>query len=871
MHTFDCRAVRARAFGRARLLAVALLLGLAQAAGAAALSLSVDDASGLPRLSKGGPAMNADYVYWGPGWSWSEHRLELSSGGAFARDWRSSVPALGLSGQGDVRQAGERSLVWRWKLQAASARPGAIGGGMAFKFDLEAFGRELGEPELLPGNRGWAWGRAGRERVELRFDPPLAAVFFDGGKAQIRAFFHKDAIAAGELAHTATVTVSGAARLQTPDSERFGLARSASWPASLLDWKQSPVDLSFLNDGDRPAGKRGFLRPEGDKLVFADGTPARFWGTNLTAYALFHTARAEVPAQARRLARLGFNLVRIHHHDSPWVEPNVFGDAKAQDTQHLDAAALEKIDWWVKCLRDEGVYTWLDLHVQRHFKPADGVDGYAEMARGGASADLKGFNYVNRSVQAAMSRFNQAYLEHVNPYTKLRYLDEPAVAGVLLTNENDVTHHYGNLLLPDKKVPQHSALYMAAAERFATRHGLNKDKTWRSWEQGPAKLFLNDLEQGVHREEIERLRKLGLRAPVVGTSTWGDNPLSSLPALTVGDMIDVHAYGGRGELERDPRLLPGFVHWLAAGQVAGRPMTVSEWNVEAFPAPDREAVPLFVAATAAHQGWDAMMLYAYAQQPLNGPGSVSNWDTYNDPALTVPMAAAALLYRQGHVSEATSVYALRPSRDELFGRSLSPRSSAALRTATERGKLVVVLPATPELPWLAPGAAPAGARALTDLSASLLPAEATRVVSDNGQLMRDWERGLFTVNTPRTQAAAGWLGGERIALADVEIALKSGHASVAVQSLDGEAIERSGRILLSLASTSMPSDGGKLPFRVAPLEGTIAIRARAGLQARVLTWPSGAPRTLPTQRNGDRYLITLDAGTRADWVLLSAP
>lgn len=856
---------------RARALAAALLLGLVQAACAAALSLTIDDATGLPRLTKGGPAMRAEYVFWGPGWSWAEHRLDLWAKGTFARDWTSAVPALGLSGQGSVRRSDERTLTWRWNVKAASDRPGAIGGGIAFKFDLEAFGRELGEPELLPGQHGWAWGKAGRERVELRFEPPLAAVFFDGGKAQIRAFFHKDSIAAGELSHTATVTVSGGARLRTPELERFDIPASARWPASALDWKQSPVDLSFLNDGDRPAGRRGFVRPEGDRLVFADGSPARFWGANLTAYALFHTAHAEVPTQARRLARLGFNLLRIHHHDSPWVDPNVFGGAQAKDTQRLDPAALEKIDWWVKCLRDEGIYSWLDLHVQREFKPADGIEGFAEMARGKASADLKGFNYVNRSVQAAMSRFDQAYLERVNPYTKLRYLDEPALVGVLLTNENDLTHHYGNLLLPDKKVPQHNALYMAAAERFAARHGLDKDKTWRSWEPGPSKLFLNDLQQGVHREEIERLRKLGLRVPIVGTSSWGDDPLSSLPALTVGDMIDVHAYGGRGELERDPRVLPGFVHWLAAGQVAGRPMTVSEWNVEAFPAPDREAMPLYVAATAAHQGWDAMMLYAYAQQPLNGPGSVSGWDAYNDPALIVPMTAAALLYRQGHVSEARTVYALRPDKDELFGRSLSPRSSAALRTAVERGKLVVLMPPTPELPWLAPSRAPAGARTLDDLSASLLPADASKVVSDNGQLMRDWERGVFTVDTPRTQAAAGWLGGQHIALADVDIELGSGHASVAVQSLDGEAIERSGRILLTLASTALPSEGGKLPFRVNPLEGTIAVRARPGLQARVLGWSGGASKPLPTRRSGDRYVITLEAGTRADWVMLAPP
>ena len=63
---------------------------------------------------------------------------------------------------------------------------------MDFKLDLTSFGPELGEPELLPDNEGWAWGRSDGTRVEMRFDPPLASVYFEGGnKSDIRAFFYR--------------------------------------------------------------------------------------------------------------------------------------------------------------------------------------------------------------------------------------------------------------------------------------------------------------------------------------------------------------------------------------------------------------------------------------------------------------------------------------------------------------------------------------------------------------------------------------------------------------------------------------------------------------------------------------------------------
>jgi hypothetical protein len=49
----------------------------------------------------------------------------------------------------------------------------------------------------------------------------------------------------------------------------------------------------------------------------------------------------------------------------------------------------------------------------------------------------------------------------------LRYKDEPAIATLLITNENDVTHHFGNALLRDQRVPKHTALYMKQVEAFS--------------------------------------------------------------------------------------------------------------------------------------------------------------------------------------------------------------------------------------------------------------------------------------------------------------------------------------------------------------------------------------------------------------------
>jgi hypothetical protein len=646
---------------------------------------------------------------------------------------------------------------------------------------------------------------------------------------------------------------------------------SSAWPAGILDWNASPVDLSFLNAPEVPAGKRGFLKARGDKLAFDDGTVARFWGTNVTANSLFGTSKDDVEKQAHRLSELGFNLVRIHHHDSEWVDPNIFGGRDALDTRSLSAAMLDKLDWWIKCLRDEGIYVWLDLHVGRRVKAADGIEGFDEMRQGKPTASLSGYNFVSGSIQEAMKRFNESYLSHQNRYTGLRYKDDAAILAVLISNENDLTHHFGNALLPNKGVPQLSKIYLHEAEKYADKYRLPRDRVWRAWEDGPSKLFLNDLERRFYVDMIGHLRALGVKSPIVTTSSWGMDPLSSLPALTAGDIIDVHSYGGAGELQNNPFSTANLVHWIAAAHVAGKPLTVTEWGIDsnASLAPDRQDIPLYIAASASMQGWNAVMFYAYSQEALNENRSTpSIYQAYNDPALMASMPAAALLYRQNHVREADITYVFAPSKEMLFDRPTSAATSVALRTASERGKLLIALPQVPELPWLQRSIVPTGARILRDPEQAQIAAGASEIVSDSGELKRNWSQGTFTIDTPRTQAAMGWIGGKAIALADVKINMATRNAVIAVQSRDGNPIGQSRNIMISVGARSIPRAADSLPFYSEPVEGEILIRAPPGLKLGAWDARTGQVRRLPTVYRDGQYVLALDPSLKSSWLLL---
>jgi hypothetical protein len=844
-------------------------------ASAASWTASVDEREGLPSLSKAGTtAVSSTFAYWGKNWAWAGQQTEFKVTGPFEYSIAGKNPALNLDLTGRIRKASDRQLVWSFDLDARSSSSGVIGGGISFTFDLANFGSELGEPELLPGNRGWVWGHAGGSRIEMRFDPAMASVSFERGqKSEVRAFFYKDQVSKGQQHYVATMSISSDMALSPTAREKFGPDDFTAWPVSILDGNSSPVDLSFMNAPEIPAGKRGLLKARGDRLVFEDDTVARFWGTNLTAYSLFGTSKDDVKRQAHRLSALGFNLVRLHHHDSEWVNPNIFGDQKTPNTQTLDLAMLEKLDWWIKCLKDEGIYIWLDLHVGRRVKAADGIEGFEEISQGKPTASLFGYNYVNESIREAMKRFNERYLHHQNRFTGLRYTDDPAIVTLLITNENDLTHHFGNALLPDKGVPKHTAIYMREAESFAGKHALPKDKVWRSWEDGPSKLFLNDLEQRFDVDMIAHLRTLGVKSPIVTTSTWGLNPLSSLPALTVGNIIDVHSYGGTGELEKNPLFGANLVHWIAAAQVVGKPLTVTEWGIDSHGslASDRQDIPLYMASSASMQGWDGVMFFAYSQEPLtDGSGTPSVYQAYNDPALIASLPAAALLYRQGHVQEANTQYVFEPSKEMLFDQPISAANSVALRTASERGKLVIAMPRVPELPWLEKSVVPSGAKIIHDPQQSQIPMSASEIVSDSGELRHNWDQGTFTINTPRTQAAMGWIGGKTIALPEVDIAVTTRNSVVAVQSMDGNPIGQSRKIMISLGARSVPRADNSLPFYSEPVEGRILISAPAGLNLRAWDARSGKLLRVNASYRDGRYILTLDRSLRSSWLLLDA-
>ena len=167
-------------------------------------------------------------------------------------------------------------------------------------------------------------------------------------------------------------------------------------------------------------------------------------------------------------------------------------------------------------------------------------------------------------------------------------------------------------MLPDKNNPDHNALFTTGYKAFASEYRLPENRVFADVAAGPSKLYLNQIEHQFNETMIRSLRSLGIQVPIATTNFWGNEPIYSLPALTDGDVIDVHSYGTSEAMSTNPSFDPNYLAWIAAAQVYGKPLTITEWNVE-YPSVDRFTAPLYLASIAALQGWDAPMLYNYSQ------------------------------------------------------------------------------------------------------------------------------------------------------------------------------------------------------------------------------------------------------------------
>ncbi|MGF7149852.1 hypothetical protein FHS96_003509 [Sphingomonas zeicaulis] len=673
---------------------------------------------------------------------------------------------------------------------------------------------------------------------------------------------------------------------------------------------QSQIDMRGLLDA--PAGKHGFISVRDGHFAYPDGRRFRCWGVNITGWApgsALLPPHAEAEIFARSLASLGVNCVRLHFLDMPRRSRKIDGeggsgsripitqtpsgliDDSKGDSRHFDPEQVDRLHYFYAELKKNGIYVDFNLNVGRMWRAGDGVPDHDLIGV------AKGVTYFGPELIERQKEYARMLLGMRNPYTGMRYADDPAVMIVEIVNENsllefwqrnwlrgerqkgaenlqlDLPPHYAALLTRQYNgwlAANRSAAEVAEIRRVAgVAAGAPVPFLRRGdFRAAPALRyraeigFITSVEYRFHAEMTKFLREeLGVKAVIMPTA---DHTyfIAGQPMMRSGsrfDVMDSHVYwqhpaiyGKRNEpMVNSPEL--SILTKLARTAMTGKAFTVSEVN-HPFPADyGAEMIPI-LAAYAALQDWDGIFFYTF-EAKLNGvatPMIGDHFDITQDPVKIAQLPVGAALFLRHDVAPARQVVGRAYSTEQIDESARMPRAA---------------------MPYFSPGFDPRlplvhGSRvACLDCKrrdAPPLPAGDV-LAADTGELVwrtADGKDGIVTIDTPLSQALVGFLpANAKVVTTHLGADLANRFAAITLTALDGKPVYRSDTMLLTLTGRTQNSGAewnerrtmltkwGTAPTLIEPITGWVTLRDLDGALGVFAMPLDGAGRAMgPEQR-----------------------
>lgn len=667
----------------------------------------------------------------------------------------------------------------------------------------------------------------------------------------------------------------------------------------------SLIDMRFLLDG--LAGKHGFLSVKDGHFRFADGERLKCWGVNWTGWemdsALLPPHR-EAEIYAGSLARLGVNCVRLHFLDMRTEQRVIDGDGVAvdrggkappithtpaglidsrhDDSRHFDPDQLDRLHYLFAQFKQRGIYIDFNLNVGRTWRSDDGVPDHDLIGV------AKGVTYFGPELIARQKEYARMLLGLRNPYTGLRYADDPAVAIVEIANENsllefwqrnwlrgervpggenlqlDLTPHYAALLtaryndwLARNRTPaevaalrQMAGVAPGAAVPFM-RRGAFRDAPQPRFRAEIA--FLTSVEIDFQQEMARYLREeVGIKSVIMPTAdhTYFIAGQPMMRSSGRFDVMDSHVYwqhpaiyGHRGDpMVNHPEL--SIPVKLARTAMTGKAFTVSEVN---HPYPTdygAEMIPT-LAAYAGLQDWDGIFFYTFEATLLDKATAVigDHFDITQDPVKIAQLPLGAMLFLRGDVAPARTVVERSYSTEQIDEAARMPRAEQPYFTPGFPMTLPLVHGSRVACLDCAPVAAPP-------------VAPANPISSDTGELQwrTDSQGGTISIDTPRSQALVGFVRAARVKTTHLSADIANPFAAISLSSLDGKPVRTADRLLLTATAQagnsgqvwnkrhSMLDVWGTAPTWIEPVSGWLMLRDLDGVLAVKATPLDGAGR-----------------------------
>ncbi len=633
-----------------------------------------------------------------------------------------------------------------------------------------------------------------------------------------------------------------------------------------------PVDISFVFEAEKPAGKHGFLKTEGRQFVFEDGTPVKFWGTNFNGWGCF-PEKDYAEKLAKRLAKIGLNLVRFHQLDSEWHTPNIFAFTKGKRVTggHLDPESMDRLDYLIYCLKKEGIYCYMDMFTYRRFKSDENVDNAENLLDA-----AKPYCVYNPRLIELQKELCTELWQHKNPYTELRYCDDPVFVLAEIVNESDLFTKSHPLLTEPYKTELANLF-----DAWLQKNGKDKkaaDVDFSDYEDEDFIDFKTELQEEYYRTMLAHMREVGVKIPITGTN-WISSP-ANMKTQLLTDFYDDHTYyydwrwgefekhgQNLGITERDYSLLSHS----AFATAKDKPTYISEWDMP-WPNAYRAESPLFCAAVGLLQGWSGFAIHTYSYsarlenmnmlgkeiyaEKIGGiPYRQGIFSAWNDPAKFGLFQHAALMTRRGDVQEAKNTVEIRPISKHMHD-----------WTAAHENVEVSRVIANYDFKEFAEDRA--------------WPAGRTESLSDTGELYRSWGKNYGYINTPKTKCAYGFLlkNGKQD-LSGVSIDCHTDFATIAMSSLTDADITKSDNILLTAVGRAENTDAkfegdlmldiGKPPVLIEVIEADITIDTDVeGLKVWAVSPEGFYIGTIPTKHENGKLSFTIGKESQSMYYLI---
>ncbi len=607
------------------------------------------------------------------------------------------------------------------------------------------------------------------------------------------------------------------------------------------------MDLRFLNE--KSAGDGGFITTKGSQFIHSrTGQPVRFWAVNGPP------SRNEEDLRdcAKMLAKRGVNLVRIH--GGVFDGAGVFKPDQVQRRLEI-----------VRSMKQEGIYSHLSIYFPLWLSPKPGTSwltGYDGTKHPFAAL------YFNTEFQKEYRKWWQAVLLTPDAATGKKLIDEPALMGVELINEDSYFFWtFAESNLPDPQLRIIEALF---ADWCKKKYGSIEDalKAWGNrglkrdnpaegrlamrplWNMAKERTprdrdtaaFLVEHQRQFYADTIAFLRSLGFKG-LVTCSNWHTasaeyfGPLERY-SYTVGDFIDRHGYFGcnhsgdnaawsvrvghlwsdRSALRFDgekPGSAKSFGHPVMEIIFDNKPTMISETT---FNRPNRyrSEAPLYYACYGALQDTGCVVHFALdSARWAVKPGFFMQPWTLMAPSQVGQFPAAAMIYRRRLIDTTPNVVELNLGIDDLKALKGTPMPQEAaldelrLKDVPQGLEIKPGNVIDPLVHYVGRTAVNftrnTGPHKLTDTSKHI-DRKAQTVTSLNGQLKLDYGKGVLTINAPAAQGASGNLkeAGE-IRLPGLTIACDMELAHIVAVSLDDKPLNQSAQILLQVMSEEKPA------------------------------------------------------------------